>query len=236
MNSLLCWIWPYLLGGLLGWLASGLLARKALARKPSVVEKIVERKVDRPVDRIVEKVVDNPAHLAEIASLTAVAGLVPGLRAQLSTLQAAPPKVVEKIVEKSVTDMAALEERDRKLADWSARYAALEAKFKLLQDGPAIDVQAAHAAGIMLKGPDDLEIIEGIGPKIAELLHQAGVRRFRQLAQMTAAQIQPILDRAGPNFTLANPGTWPEQASLAANNQWASLKALRDVLIAGLRK
>jgi predicted flap endonuclease-1-like 5' DNA nuclease len=87
----------------------------------------------------------------------------------------------------------------------------------------------------MLKGPDDLEIIEGNGPKIAERLNQAGVHRFRQLAQMTAAQIQPILDRAGPNFALTNPGTWPEQAALAANNQWASLKALQGVLVAGLR-
>lgn len=232
MSSFLCWIWPYLMGGLLGWLAAGWLARQALARKPSTIEKVVERKVDRPVDRIVEKVVDNPAHLAEITSLKAAAGLVPGLRAQLSALQSAAPSVIEK----KVLDTAGIEERDRKIADWSARYAALEGKYKLLYDGPAIDVQAAHAAGVMLKGPDDLEIVEGIGPKIAELLNQAGVHRFRELAQMTPAQIQPILDRAGPHFALANPSTWPEQAALAANNHWASLKALQDVLIAGLRK
>jgi hypothetical protein len=105
MSSFLCWIWPYLMGvmgGLLGWLASGWLARLALARKPSTIEKGVDRKVDRPLDRIAEEVVDNPVHLAEIASLAATAGLVPGLRAQLDALQAVPPKVVEKIVEKMI--------------------------------------------------------------------------------------------------------------------------------------
>ena len=98
MLGLLCWIWPYLMGGLLGWLAAGWLARRALARAPSTVERVVDRPVDRPVDRIVEKVVDNPAHLAEIASLSAAAALLPTLRSQISSLQATPPKVVEKIV------------------------------------------------------------------------------------------------------------------------------------------
>ena len=134
-------------------------------------------------------------------------------------------------------DTAGIEERDRKLADWSARFAELEARYKRLQDGPATDVQAAKAAGFgSIKGADDLEIIEGIGPKIAGLLHAAGVHRFRELAQMRPEQIQSILDRAGPSFKLAIPASWPEQAALAANNQWTSLKTLQDMLNAGVRK
>ena len=95
MTSFLCGLWPYLLGGLLGWLAAGWLARRALARRPAVVEKVV----DRPVDRLVEKVVDNPDHLAQIATLTATAALVPQLRSQLTAAQSVPPQVIEKRVE-----------------------------------------------------------------------------------------------------------------------------------------
>jgi len=44
-----------------------------------------------------------------------------------------------------------------------------------------IDVGAARAAGFNIKHDDDLTIIEGIGPRIDELLHQNGVVSFAQL-------------------------------------------------------
>jgi predicted flap endonuclease-1-like 5' DNA nuclease len=255
MSGFLCWIWPYLMGALVGWLLAGWLARRALARQPSTVEKIVERTVEKPVDRIVEKVVekpvdrvvekvvekvvDNPSHLAQIATLTATAALVPDLRQRISSMESSPKvveKVVEKIVEKPVVDTAGLADRDRQLASWKDRFSTLEGQYNALLKGPDIDVAAARAMGLEIKGPDDLELIEGIGPKIAELLNQAGVHRFRELANMTPAQIQPILDKAGANYKLANPDTWPEQALLAANNHWRALKSLQEVLTAGLRK
>ena len=91
-------------------------------------------------------------------------------------------------------------------------------------------------AGFNLKSADDLEIIEGIGPKIAMLLHEAGVKSYKQLSAMSPAQLQPILDRAGANFQMANPATWPEQADLAARNRWLALKALQQALDAGNRR
>lgn len=98
---------------------------------------------------------------------------------------------------------------------------------------PAVDFAAARAAGFAVRGPDDLEIIEGIGPKIAQLLHAAGVHTFAELAAMTPAQIQPLLDAAGPNYRIANPQTWPDQSALAAANRWAELKTMQDNLTAG---
>jgi predicted flap endonuclease-1-like 5' DNA nuclease len=98
---------------------------------------------------------------------------------------------------------------------------------------PAVDFAAARAAGFAVRGPDDLEIIEGIGPKIAAILHAAGVATFADLAAMTPAQIQPLLDAAGPNFRIANPQTWPDQSALAAANRWAELKNMQDNLTAG---
>lgn len=98
-----------------------------------------------------------------------------------------------------------------------------------------IDVAAARAAGLSLKGPDDLTIVEGIGPKIAEILRGRGITTFAGLAAMSPAGLQAILDAAGPNFKLAVPQTWPEQAALAAQNRWVELKALQDRLIVGVR-
>ncbi len=82
-------------------------------------------------------------------------------------------------------------------------------------------------------GPDDLTIIEGIGPKIAELFHDAGITTFRQLAEISVGQMQQILTAAGPRFRTADPTTWAEQARLAAAGEWEALKRLQDGLSGG---
>lgn len=78
---------------------------------------------------------------------------------------------------------------------------------------------------------DDLEIIEGIGPKIASILKTAGVTSFAQLAAMDASQIMETIQAGG--IRLADPTTWPEQARLAAAGDQAGLQALQDRLKAG---
>ncbi|MEZ5446191.1 MAG: hypothetical protein R3F45_10490 [Gammaproteobacteria bacterium] len=98
--------------------------------------------------------------------------------------------------------------------------------------GP-IDLAAARAAGFALQGADDLTVVEGIGPKIAEVLRARGIATFAQLAAATPEGLEGILDAAGPNFKLAQPQTWPEQAAMAARNRWADLKAYQDRLTAG---
>jgi predicted flap endonuclease-1-like 5' DNA nuclease len=96
-----------------------------------------------------------------------------------------------------------------------------------------IDLAAARAAGFAMSGPDDLEIVEGIGPKIAELLREHGVRTFAQLGAASAVEIRAILDKGGPSFRVADPGTWPEQARYCLRNDWSGLKAYQDRLTAG---
>jgi predicted flap endonuclease-1-like 5' DNA nuclease len=97
-----------------------------------------------------------------------------------------------------------------------------------------IDVGAARSAGFNLKHADDLTIIEGIGPKTEELFRSHGVTGFAQLAQLATADMLAILDQGGPHFKFANPVSWARQASLAAENRWAELKALQDELIGGV--
>jgi len=239
-----CFLWWLLLGGLIGWLGSWLVAGSLSAPAPAPVERVVdkpvERIVERPVERIVEKIVevekavDNPAHLARIATLESELALLPGLRNQISQLQSAPPKVVEKVVEKKVVDTKGLQDRDQQITALRARVSALEEENHALRRNPALDFTAALAAGFQPKHADDLEIIEGVGPKIAELLRADGITTFLQLAATSPDHIRGVLDKAGPQYRIADPGTWPEQADLAAHNRWRSLASLQAVLTAGV--
>ncbi len=82
---------------------------------------------------------------------------------------------------------------------------------------------------------DDLKAIEGIGPKIEKLLIEAGITTWRQLAQTPVSKIREILESAGPNYALADPSTWPQQAALAAEGKWDELTALQEQLRGGRR-
>ena len=99
-----------------------------------------------------------------------------------------------------------------------------------------IDLAAAKAAGFSLKNANDLTVVEGIGPKINELFHNAGIKTFAQLAAASVPQMRKILDDGGSRFRIANPGTWEQQATLAAANKWKELKKLQDDLSGGIKK
>jgi predicted flap endonuclease-1-like 5' DNA nuclease len=99
-----------------------------------------------------------------------------------------------------------------------------------------IDLAAAKKAGFTIKNANDLTIVEGIGPKINELFHNAGIKTFAQLAAATVPQMRKILDDGGSRFRIANPSTWAQQAALAAENKWSELKKLQDKLSAGVKK
>lgn len=80
---------------------------------------------------------------------------------------------------------------------------------------------------------DDLKVIEGIGPKIAEVLNAAGIHTFAQLAATPAEKVKEMLDASEGNFNAADPGTWAQQAQLAADGKMDELTALQDKLKAG---
>ena len=81
--------------------------------------------------------------------------------------------------------------------------------------------------------PDDLTKIEGIGPKIAEILNNGGIKTFEGLATSDAGDIKNLLDAAGPRFKMHNPGSWPRQSRMAADGNWEALEKLQDELDGG---
>lgn len=81
--------------------------------------------------------------------------------------------------------------------------------------------------------PDDLEIIEGIGPKIAGMLKNRGIITFAQVAATSVPDLQRIM--LEENLRIADPTTWPEQSRLAAEGRWDELKTLQEGLKGGKR-
>jgi large subunit ribosomal protein L17 len=77
---------------------------------------------------------------------------------------------------------------------------------------------------------DDLTIIEGLGPKAAEVLIAGGISTFLQLVNTPAEQVKEILTSANARVGHLDPTTWGQQAQLAADGKMDELKALQDKL------
>jgi small subunit ribosomal protein S1 len=80
---------------------------------------------------------------------------------------------------------------------------------------------------------DDLKLIEGVGPKIAEILTNAGVDSFAKVAEKSADEIREILLEQGSRYKMFDPETWPAQAQLAADGKMDELQKLKDELHGG---
>ena len=97
-----------------------------------------------------------------------------------------------------------------------------------MAETPVIVVPAAAA-----DEKDDLTVVEGIGPKIQELLYQYSIYTYKQLAETEVLRLKEILSAAGPQLAMHDPGTWSAQANLAANDKWEDLKAYQGFLKGG---
>lgn len=80
---------------------------------------------------------------------------------------------------------------------------------------------------------NDLKLVEGIGPKIEELLHAAGIKTWSGLAETAVDKIQEVLDAAGERYRIHDPATWPTQAGLLANGEWDKFKEYTEFLKGG---
>lgn len=94
-----------------------------------------------------------------------------------------------------------------------------------MRSGPTVELEPPPTAA------DDLTILEGIGPRVSQLLHENGFLTFAQLAAADAGRLREILDAA--NLRFMDPGTWSEQARLAAEGRMDELKALMGRLQGG---
>jgi len=121
------------------------------------------------------------------------------------------------------------------LARVHEQLAAREAEIRQLQTSLA-DAHSHLAersnSRLVMAGPESqgLEKIEGIGPKISKLLNARSIYTLADLAGANPEELQQCLEEAGPQYRLANPATWPEQARLAAEGNLEALDALQTSL------
>ena len=84
-----------------------------------------------------------------------------------------------------------------------------------------------------VRSADDLTKIEGIGPKIAQLMNDAGIMTFANMAKCSVTRMQKVLNAAGSRYKMHNPSTWAQQAGLAAKGEWTKLTKLQKKLNGG---
>lgn len=131
----------------------------------------------------------------------------------------------------------------KKSAQLQADYDALKSKPAsapvasnfVAASAPVIAFNADLAQSVMGRKikEDDLKIVEGIGPKIEELFHAAGIKTWKALSETSVEKCNKILDDAGPRFTVHKADTWPKQCQLAYENKWQELKEWQESLDGG---
>ncbi len=112
--------------------------------------------------------------------------------------------------------------------------APAEKSAPVIEDTPAVEEPKAKKAPAK-KGPkaNDLKIIEGIGPKIEQLLKEGGIETWEDLASASIDRLKEILEAAGSRYQIHDPSTWPAQSKFAAEGKWEDLKDYQDMLIGG---
>ena len=146
----------------------------------------------------VEKVVPDPAHLARIAHLERETARIPGLVKELNELRKTAPKAGKKVA--STKAIA----KPQPLPDQV--YRVMSGTF-----GRRIE-------------PDDLELVEGIGPKIAEQFRKNGLKTWADVAAAKPEQLKEVLARAGERFQMHDPTSWPEQCRMMTEHRWEELR------------
>ncbi len=77
---------------------------------------------------------------------------------------------------------------------------------------------------------DDFTKIEGIDQSVAEVLNNADVKSFAELASLSQETLSEMMSNAGESYSFRDTSTWPEQASLAAEGKWDELQAWQSEL------
>jgi len=135
-----------------------------------------------------------------------------------------------------ITPFDAVKETVAKVAPKKKAAPKAKPAAKVAAPAAAAPAAAASDAPALPKGvkQDDLKLIEGIGPKMADILAEAGLDTWAKVAASTPEAIKEILTAAGPRYASKNPGSWPKQAGLAAAGKFDELQTLQDELDGGI--
>ena len=155
-----------------------------------------------------------------------------GYRVKNGHRQSLSEIVIESIVASGAKKAAPKKETKKAEPKVEAKAAAPKSKkAEPKTEAPKAEKAAPKAAAKKATGKaDDLKKVEGIGPKIASTLVEAGISTFAELAKTDAAKISEIIAGVRGNHVT---DTWPAQAKLAAEGKWDELKKWQDELDGG---
>ncbi|MBK9507990.1 MAG: hypothetical protein IPO04_00300 [Cytophagaceae bacterium] len=123
-------------------------------------------------------------------------------------------------------------ENSKKISNKKVKEKKVKAEIKSEEKIP-IESEPAKVENKILSY-DNLRIIEGIGPKIVEVLKKSGITDFKSLASTSVEKLEDILKNEGPRYALQNPSTWPMQADLAAKGSFEELEKLKLKIVDGV--
>jgi predicted flap endonuclease-1-like 5' DNA nuclease len=133
--------------------------------------------------------------------------------------------------EPTLADISHAMERTAGTADDDGEESAMEAISPGLRRGVTADsLEVGSQVFARTVEANDLKLIRGIGPKLEEILHRAGIQSWAQLALYKLPDLRTILEEAGPRYRIFDPKTWSVQARMAARGEWRKLKAYQDTL------
>ncbi len=175
---------------------------------------------------VADKVADRPGGYTRIIKL----GTRQGDNAEMCILE---------LVDFNETMLAAVAEKATKTRRGrrSGKKSATESADVVVAETPKVQTQIVEAPVEVESSEteatqeiaDDLEIVEGIGPKTAEALIAAGISTFAQLADANAETLREIIS----GISSKDPETWPQQAAMARDGKMAELKVWQDEMNSG---
>ena len=148
-----------------------------------------------------------------------------------------------KVERTTLGDMDAFSQLKQQLKDEPAKTEAKPAKEEkpakeaketpVAEEAPAAEEAPKKEEATDTDAADNMKVIEGVGPKIEEILHNGGLKTYDQVSNATPEAIREILEAAGSRYKMHDPTTWPEQAKLAAAGEFDKLKEWQDSLQGG---
>lgn len=81
--------------------------------------------------------------------------------------------------------------------------------------------------------PDDLKLLEGIGPKVADALTASGITTFSQLASLSPAEVENVVKVEHKVRVVGSVSTWVRQAKLAQTGDLTALDDLKKRIKSG---
>ncbi|MBT8301566.1 MAG: 30S ribosomal protein S2 [Maribacter sp.] len=164
----------------------------------AVAEGLSERKAERQGDAPKAKTTEGPK--AEAPKAEAPKAEAPKAETVKTVKVEAPETAKEKVVEK-----------------------VAEVKVETPKEAAPPKAKKASASK-----KDDLTKIEGIGPKAAEALVNAGMETYAKLAKAKADKIKEVLTEASSRLAHLDPTSWPKQSKMAVDDKWDELKEWQD--------